>query len=182
MNATHCKNCKTLLQKDEKPAEPAEKRSDFKALPDKVKARLRQAFDDVDGDADALRPRLAELAKQADCDEAVVTQFFADRRGHLKQKRKRKAVTDKPEAALAVLQQAFDDVDGDADALRPRLAELAKQADCDEAVVTQFFADRRGHLKQKRNSREWHSVQRIKRVTEKTAEATAVYKNLVQAC
>ena len=117
MNATHCKNCKTLLQKDEKPAEPAEKRSDFKALPDKVKARLRQAVDDVDGDADALRPRLAELAKQADCDEAVVTQFFADRRSN-----------------------------------------------------------------KERNSREYHSMQRIKRLTEKTAEATAVYKNLVQAC
>ena len=64
------------------------KRSDFKALPDKVKARLRQAFDDVDGHADALRQRLAELAKQADCDKAVVTQFFTDRRGHLQQKRK----------------------------------------------------------------------------------------------
>ena len=178
MNATHCKNCKTLLQKDEKPAEPAEKRSDFKALPDKVKARLRQAVDDVDGDADALRPRLAELAKQADCDEAVVTQFFADRRGHLKQKRKRKAVTDKPEAALAVLQQAFDDVEGDADALRPRLAELAKQADCDEAAVTQFFVDRRGHLERKRK----HSKEKERHHARKTAEATAVYKNLVQAC
>ena len=88
MNATHCKNCKTLLQKDEKPAERAEKHAVFKALPDKVKARLRQAVDDVDGDADALRPRLAELAKQADCDEAAVTQFFVDRRGHLNQKRK----------------------------------------------------------------------------------------------
>ena len=115
MNATHCKNCKTLLQKDEKPWNI---------------------------------------------------------------ERKRKAVTDMPEAALAVLQQAFDDVDGDADALRPRLAELAKQADCDEAVVTQFFADRRSNKERKG----CHSVQRIKRVTEKTAEATAVYKNFVQAC
>ena len=118
MNATHCKNCKTLLQKDEKPWNI---------------------------------------------------------------ERKRKAVTDMPEAALPVLQQAFDDVDGDADALRPRLAELAKQADCDEAVVTQFFADRRS-IKERKDKTSWHSVQRIKRVTEKTAEATAVYKNLVQAC
>ena len=107
MNATHCKNCKTLLQKDEKPAEPAEKRSDFKALPDKVKARLRQAVDDVDGDADALRPRLAELAKQADCDEAVVTQFFADRRSNKervteKTRVKKKRVTEKTAEATAV--------------------------------------------------------------------------------
>ena len=116
MNATHCKNCKTLLQKDEnlQPAEP-KKRSDFKALPDKVKARLRQAVDDVDGDADALRPRLAELAKQADCDEAAVTQFFVDRRGHLERKRK-------------------------------------------------------------------HSKEKERHHARKTAEATAVYKNLVQAC
>ena len=178
MNATHCKNCKTLLQKDEKPWNIERKRKAVTDMPEAALAVLQQAFDDVDGDADALRPRLAELAKQADCDEAVVSQFFAQRRGHLKQKRKRKAVTDKPEAALAVLQQAFDDVDGDADALRPRLAELAKQADCDEAVVTQFFVDRRGHLERKRK----HSKEKERHHARKTAEATAVYKNLVQAC
>ena len=65
MNATHCKNCKTLLQKDEKPWNIERKRKAVTDMPEAALAVLQQAFDDVDGDADALRPRLAELASQA---------------------------------------------------------------------------------------------------------------------